>query len=75
MSKNKVIQMPGIISREDVLTVAQTLDAALMKDPPYVFTVINDKGSYKEVTSRERYLEHYLDWAMHVLYGLTDIEK
>lgn len=70
-SQNKL----NAVDPEKVLEVAEVLESALTTEPPYVFTINDEKGEYQQFVNREGFLEHYLNWAMETIYNLVDIEE
>ncbi|PKG22728.1 hypothetical protein [Niallia nealsonii] len=80
-NKENVIQLSKnnecfkCVDNEAVLEVAEVLENALTREPPFIMTVKNGVGEYQEIASREEFLEHYLSWAIGTLYDLTDTEE
>lgn len=60
---------------EGLLEVAQTLEAALTADSPFVMEIKNRHGEFKQIVNREELLAHYMDWAIETLYALCDSEE
>lgn len=65
----------NVVDPEGVLEVAKILEIALTTEPPYVFTINDEKGEYQQIGNREMFLEHYLNWAMEKICDLVDIEE
>jgi len=61
--------------QESILEVVEELEVALTIEPPYVFTINDEKGEYQQIGNREMFLEHYLNWAMEKICDLVDIEE
>ena len=60
---------------EAVLEVAKALETAVTKEPPFILTIKNSNGEFKQIVGREEFLEFYLDWAVETLYDFVDLNE